>query len=49
MALEHPKHLAAVIERALKGDKDEVVEAPPQPVPNRFRDQEEWFKWLSKS
>ena len=46
LAREHPTALAAQIQRALK---DEPVEAKPQPVPNRFRDQEEWFEWLSKS
>jgi len=49
MALEHPKHLAAVIERALKGDKDEPVEAKPQAVLPRFRTREEYLQWLSKN
>lgn len=50
MVRKDSKHLAAVIERAMKGDKDEPVEAkPPQPVQAKFRSREEYLQWLSKS
>jgi hypothetical protein len=50
LAREHPKNLAAAIERALKGDTDGQPEAKPQPEPIRkFRSDEEFLSWLTKS
>jgi hypothetical protein len=49
LAREQPKHLAAVIERALKGEEDGQPRAKPEPVPQRFRSREEFLEWVSRS
>jgi hypothetical protein len=48
MAREHPKELAAVISKALKGSEAESSDPKPQPQP-RFRSREEFLAWMSQS
>lgn len=48
MARQHPKDLASLIEKALKGSEPEPPE-PKAPAPSRFRSREEYLQWLSKS
>jgi hypothetical protein len=53
LAREHPRDLAAQIEKALKGvaqtgSAAEHVEPPP-PTPPRFRSREEFLAWMSQS
>lgn len=48
MAREHPKELAAVIQKALKGSEAERADPKP-PVQARFRSREEFIAWISQS
>ena len=48
MAREHPKELAAVISKALKGSEAEPSDPKPQPQP-KFRSREEYLAWMSQS